>query len=141
VGLSAAHKADRLVMADKIYEILSACQSAETKHIRWAGKRAVAVSFRHDNGMAVTVEFDGDSAQDREGVFCMAWHVSGWYEGETYISHENTQYSEGFGLAMNCSVNPFHRRKCTAFAYGFDDLCRKLTRAVEMFNDGSAVRK
>lgn len=129
--LSAARAKDRELMANAVEAVMRLCPGGSVDRPDPLGERSVAVSFRCPHGLAVTVEFDGDSPQDRKGEFCMAWHVS---------VNSDMAYSEAFGAAMGASVNQYHHRKCTAFAYGFQDLCEKLVKAVTMISDGTAYR-
>lgn len=122
--------ADRVAMAREVRNTLAACKDiARLEIVDGFGARSVRVEFAHSGGISVNVEFDGDDNMDRRDDFCMAWHMTGNRDaGMTYA----------FGRAAGGEVNPHHRRKCTAFAEGFDDLCVKLSRVIAALNSGQA---
>lgn len=134
---SVRRAADRQLMARKIFAILSAAGRVAILD-DYFGPRSIAVDFAHNGGLAVTVTFEADDPQDICGQFCLAWHISGGFDASGAWADPCSQISAAFGAAMRASVNPHHRRKCTAFAIGFDDLCAKLTSAVSMLHDGTA---
>jgi hypothetical protein len=139
--LTVTRAQDREAMARIVREIFAAAPdcNVETRP-GYLGERSIAVEFRHARGLAVTVEFDGDSHLDRAGEFCMAWHISGAFVDDVYVPAE-AQISDAFGAAMRSTVNPYHHRKCTAFGEGFDDLCSKLRTAISMLLYNTAYRR
>jgi hypothetical protein len=139
--LTVSRAKDREAMAKTVREIFALSPDSDIElRDGYLSKRSIAIEFRHHLGLAVTVEFDGDSQQDRAGQFCLAWHISGKFVAETYTRPES-KISEAFGVAMRSTVNQYHHAKCTAFADGFEDLCSKLRAAVAMLNDGTAYRQ
>ena len=125
---------DRAAMAAIVHDIFSTAARIAALETIPEGEnslspRRCAVEFTHGRGIAVSVEFDGDSSMDRAGTFCMAWHT---------IVDTDARMSEAFGRAVCGSVNPRHFSKCTTFAHGFDDLCATLHRAVDCLNSGEA---
>lgn len=66
----------------------------------------------------------------RDGIFCMPWCI---WSGDAKLSDD-------FAATAGSSVNPFHRRKCTAFGYGWPDLCRRLRACLELVNNGKAFQ-
>lgn len=124
---------DRAAMAETVRAIFAASPNG-TVTVEPDGSNSIvprrtSVSFVHAGGIAVHVEFDGDSAMDREGSFCMPWHT---------ITNTDACMSNAFGFAVHGSINPHHFSKCTTFANGFDDLCKTLRRAVECLDSGAA---
>ena len=83
-------------------------------------------------GVGVGVEFDGDSYLDRSGKFCLAWHT---------LSGSSVKLSPRFGWVARASVNPHHFGKCTAFAYGFDDLLSQLRDCLLCIQSGAAFQE
>lgn len=79
------------------------------------------------NGFAAWVDFDGKSVQPN--TFVVPWHAESGIE---------TKLSDMFGVTAGGNVNQYHRQKCTAVAYGFDDLVTKVISALQMLADGSA---
>jgi hypothetical protein len=126
--LNVARKADREAMA-KAIEVLAVELGVECKRdeIMTQG-REIHLRLKLPGGLECGLELDGDSGQNQEGTFCMPWCVWG----------SDAQLSEAFGAAMRSSVNPYHRRKCTAFAYGWDDFLAKLRVGITMTTNGEA---
>lgn len=127
--LKVTREKDRRAMLQIVKAILAQCPDARMLDTDYCGPRECGVQFEHEDGLHVTVEFDGDSRLDREGNFCLAWNTRG-----------KAKISEAFGSSQRASVNPHHHGKCTAFANGFDDLCAMLVRAVHMFRSKTAYR-
>lgn len=119
---------DREVMAQIVEAIFVSATSIRSLSIESEGARRIAVRFTHGRGAAVRVEFDGDSRQDRDGEFCMPWHIDS--------SISDACFDDLFGLSTGGTVNQHHFSKCTAFADGFDDLCERLRQAVAMLDSG-----
>jgi hypothetical protein len=128
---SVTKAADRKAMAEIVRNILHEANGSKVQDYEFCGPRETGVEFEHLAGLSVTITLDGDDRQDREGTFCMAWHMS---------TRSPERISDAFGIAMQAPVNQFHHCKCTAFAEGFEDLCAKLRMAVTMLNDGRAYR-
>ena len=132
--LSVTRAADRAVMAETVRTILAASNFAsltiepENPESTLTARRR-CVEYTHAGGIAVTIEFDGDSPMDREGTFCMAWHIG---------AKSDACMSDAFGRAVHGSINPHHFGKCTTFAHGFEELCETLSRAVACLDSGAA---
>ena len=125
---------DRATMAQIVRDIFAASSNVGSLQIEGDGSNSIvprrtSVEFVHGLGIAVTVEFDGDSSLDREGAFCMPWHT---------IVDTDARLSDAFGRCVGGSINSSHFGKCTVFAHGFDELCETLRRAVACLDSGEA---
>lgn len=127
--LSAARAKDREVMATQLEHVVKQHNATVERDELMTREREIWLHIQAPRGLAVTITLDGDSKQDREGVFCMPWHID---------TRHDTRLSEAFGYAMGSRVNQFHRAKCTVFGYGFDELCALLDHALTMADDGRA---
>lgn len=128
LDMKVTRASDREAMAQRIEKIALALGAA-CKRGEYPGPREIAVDITAAQGLGVTVSFDGDSGLDREGHFCLAWH----------IDHEHdTRLTEAFGESQRASVNPHHRAKCTAFGEGFADLQAKLSKGLMLAKSGEA---
>lgn len=129
--LRAARAKDREFMA-KAVEAIAAEFGVECKRNEvLTSRRAIYLEIKAQRGLEIGIGFDGDSGQDRDGLFCLPWCI--WGDGDARLSYE-------FGRVAGAEVNPNHRRKCTAFAGGFADLCAKLRAGLELARDGGAFQ-
>lgn len=92
-------------------------------------KRATAVQIKAPKGLQLTCDFDGDSPQPN--VFVLSWYVH-WEHRDTKLN------PAAFG---HDSVNPYHFRKATDVAYGFDELRQILRARFAAIKDGSIYQK
>ena len=132
--LSVSRAKDRATMAQIVHDILATSTNIMKLNVDVDGTNSICprrtvVEFVHGGGGAVHIEFDGDSSLDREGIFCMPWHM---------ILDTDARFADAFGLAVGGSINPHHYGKCTTFASGFDDLCQSLGRAIDCLDSGEA---
>lgn len=93
--------------------------------------RTIHLTLSLPRGLAVQVNLDGDSAQDRTGEFCLPWCV---------LAGSTARLSGTFGAAQGSIVNPYHRRKCTAFGAGWADFLGKLDAGINMAISGEAFQ-
>lgn len=125
---------DRAAMAAIVRDIFATSTNVRDLTVEADGSNSIAprrttVEFTHGRGIALNVEFDGDSQLDREGVFCMPFHT---------IVDTDACLSDAFGAVVGGSINPHHFGKCTVFAQGFDELCETLRKAVASMDSGHA---
>lgn len=125
--LTERRKADREAMAREVEQL--------AKRLNWECDRCentapheVRVSLYGPRGLSVSVEFERHTSLPDN--YCMAWHFS-------YTGDRDAKLSDQFGRYQGSEVNPYHRRKCTAFAAGIDTLLDKLEVAMEMANGTS----
>lgn len=83
-------------------------------------------------GMRVTISLDGDSAQDRKGLFCMPWCIS--------LDRRGAQMSDAFTCAVGGSSSYPHHHKCTAFACDFENLLQRIGNGFMVIKAGRAFR-
>jgi hypothetical protein len=124
--LSAAKAADRERMAQAVEALADELGVAHEREGHNSREICVKTELR---GVGVWLTFDGDDSQDKRGEFCLAWCMNYKSEG---------RLTDAFGILQRASVNPHHRRKCTAFAEGFDDLLVNLRKGWECINSGDA---
>lgn len=96
------------------------------------GPRWISLSAETARGLCVTIDLEGDSVQP--DVHVLPWHTN-------FAAGKNTRLDPAFGLAAGGSVNPYHFGKCTAVAYGYEQLMQQLTAALAMVKDGTAFQK
>jgi hypothetical protein len=124
--LSETRKADRAKMVKALAAIVEECGATCTVTAegsdRYSPKRAV-VTVEAAQGLACYFDFDGGSSQPN--VFVNPWHMSYGFEGR-------------MSKAFPGDVNPFHRRKCTTVAYGFDELCAHVREVLTLAKSGEA---
>jgi len=128
--MSVTRAADREAMARRIEEI-AADEGAQCERDDCVGKREIVLRITAARNLQVHITLDGDSAQDRSGTFCLPWCIH-------WSAEEVIKLSDAFGECQQSEVNRFHRRKCTAFADGFNILQEKLCKGLMMAKDGSA---
>ncbi len=127
--LTERRAADRTIMAAKIIDLAKAFPGV-TVALPPADSippRRVEVFIEGPRGLCVWIDFDGQSRQP--DCYCMPWYIS---------SDSDARLSDHFGRLAGASVNPHHFAKCTAFAEGFDELCRRLSDCLAAACDGSA---
>jgi len=118
--LTEKRKADRAQMATAV-AMLAASLDAHAE-IEEMSPREVWINIRARRGLCLTVDFDGQSCQP--DIHVVSWHMA---------SDVDTCFADAFG-----DLNPYHFRKATDIARGFDELCAVLTRGLEMARDGTA---
>lgn len=128
-ALTERRKADREQMAAMVEELCTQ-HGVECHRSEFRSPREICLDMECE-GFGVSVDFDGDNCAQLLDNYCLPWHG---------LAGEN-RLSSAFGAAQCAEVNPFHRRKCTAFARGIDDLLRKLALGFEMLKDGRAFEK
>ena len=130
--LTESRKADRETMAQLV--------EALAKRYGWQHYRCEYTAARGDarvhvigqRGLACSIEFERQSAQ--KDNYCMPWHFDvkpSNYDPRAYMS-------AAFGRAQGGSVNSHHRRKCTTFADGIEELLEKLEAGMIMAESGAA---
>lgn len=133
-ALTERRKADRETMA-KLVEAWAARNGWQSRRCEFARFHETRVEVWHSTGLACSIEFERYSAMPDH--YCMPWHFRA--DGEGYA-----RLSDAFGKMQSCNsgtnytVNPYHRRKCTAFAPGIDALLDNLQLAADMAKDGTA---
>ena len=120
--LTESRKSDRAEMADRL-ESLAAQHGWMAERENLAPTETYVMLRGPTGGLRVGIEFDGRSPQ--RDNHCMPWN-------------SDARMSDAFGHAMGAPVNPYHRCKCTAFAFGFNALYAAVERAMVMAADGTA---
>jgi hypothetical protein len=130
VMLTEMKKADREAMA-KAVEALCASKgmTCMRRDPEILGPKVVALDITSRDVM-IGVDFDGTKGRyENRDVFCLPW----------CISHDSeARFSSGFETIMQAPVNRVHERKCTAFAYGFDEFLMKLEAGFDAIASGAA---
>lgn len=122
-------KADRKRMADALAALAAHHGATVSREIfGYDNGREEHVSFAL-NGLSLHLDFDGSSCQP--DVHVCAWIIDSGSEREL---------SAKFGRTVRAEVNPCHRRKCTAVAYGFADLYADVDAALRYAADESAFQ-
>lgn len=128
--LTERKKADRSAMLAAVIEI------AEEQGARildqWEegerlGPRERGVYIRGERGLAVTIDFDGQSCQP--DIHVLGWHFARDADPDVKLKK---------GIFLGSEVNPFHQRKCTTVCEGFDSLTAMLTAGLTAARDGWA---
>lgn len=91
--------------------------------------RAVAIGIRGPTGLALTVDFDGNSCQP--DVFVLSWHMM------TDSRFDNTIIRSDFAQ----SHNEYHKRKATDVFRGFESLIRVMSIRLQRIADGTATEE
>lgn len=63
--------------------------------------------------------------------FCLPWHMN--------LLQPEARYTPAFGAAAGAPVNPFHRRKCTAFYPDLSTTLIALGRVLQCLADNSGI--
>jgi hypothetical protein len=124
--LSSRRAADRNKMALLLEELIARCGATSTRE-DFEGAEAphpIWLNVVAPGGLQVTVELDGTIPQP--DMHLLAWNMA-------YASTNRLN-----GSTFGGDVNPFHSRKATYVAYGFEDLCKQLEQGLLMAKDGSA---
>lgn len=124
--LTEKRKADREELARRV-EALCTEYGAKCERSGFHDAREIMLYIVCEN-VRVHVNFDGDNPRSLLDNYCLPWCVE----------RCDARLSAAFGLAQGAEVNPFHRRKCTAFAYGIDNLLRQLAAGFELLKSGRA---
>lgn len=106
-ALSVSRARDRAIMAQRVADLAQSLGA--TAEIEPMGDRELWVKIRAARGLCLTVDFDGDSRQQREGVWVLSWHIA---------TDSDACLDDSFGG----SVNPHHFSKATYIGRGFDGL-------------------
>lgn len=131
--LTEMKKADRETMAQAVEAL---CERKDVQCRRGDpevyGPKVIAIEMEWDDAR-LGVDFDGSKGpgEDRD-VFCMPWCIAHGSEAT---------FSDAFGLIMESPVNQIHRRKCTAFAYGFDQFMARMEAAFDAIASGAAFTR
>lgn len=120
---------DRNAMATRLEHIVRQHRATVERDPVMTREREIWLRIEAQRGLAVTIDLDGDSKQQRAGVFVLAWHIG---------TRHNTRLAAAFGRAAGGAVNPFHRSKCTGIAMGFEELCTQLDECLALADDGRA---
>lgn len=129
--LSVARAKDRETMAGIIEAVVRNCGCAIDRDELMTRDREIWLRIVGPRGLAVTVDLDGGSRQQREGVFVLAWGI---FEGPD----RSARLTDAFGCAAGGSVNPHHRAKCTAVSYSFTAMVANIIAALTCANHGTA---
>lgn len=126
-GWTERRKADRAAMADTL-AALAAHHGATVSREPWGYRDARTEYLQIDlNGLNLWLDFSGTSCQP--DIHVCAWNIS--HRSEARLCWQ-------FGRAVGAEVNPCHRRKCTAVAYGFADLFADVDEALALAASGDA---
>ena len=131
---SVKRKADRALMAKKLTDIgrvYGAIPEVSEEGSCSATRRYTHVKIKHPSGLCAMVALDGASANHS---FHGETFVLSWYLRSPSAYH----LSDLFAIAISGTVNPYHRLKATAIAYGFSMLCTKLNAGLQAITDGTA---
>lgn len=139
-ALSESRKADRAAMAAGVKALCAdlgaSCDVIDhATHVYCDGSRSSnrnRIVCQIACGPArVGVEFNGEATRATCNTYCLAWHMD---------SHDDSaRYASAFGSSQRGSpINQFHRRKCTAFAYGYADLLDMLRAGLTLCRSGEA---
>jgi len=135
--LSVSRKTDRTKMAAAIAALCAdlgaTCEVRDMATYRYPDgsggscPREIWCIIKH-GAVEVTVDLDGDSGQQREGTWVLAWVTD---------INSHARFASRFGSAAGGTANG---RKCTAVTYGgFEGLTAGLRRALECVNAGEAL--
>jgi hypothetical protein len=124
--LSETRKGDRKKMAQIVVDL---CKKYELEHSvedPWNEQPlCIHVNFHSRNGLALHMEFEGDSCQPN--VFVLSWHME-------FSAHDN-------GLIISPEFcydrNTCHFRKATDICYGMDHLVHVLNKRMAMMQAGT----
>ncbi len=127
--LSVARKADRQVMAEQVTRLAHKldCDVERKEGGTYPGERCIVLGLQAKSGLCVSVRFDGGSRQ--KDTFLLSWNMA--------LDSERKLNPATFGG----NVNPYHQRKATYVAEGFEDLLAKLTEGLTMALDGTAYER
>ena len=115
--LTESRKADRATMSAEI-ERIAVEHGASFERIETG--REIMIDICGARGLCLSMDLDGDSRQPDTHV--LAWYV-----------RNDERLSDRLG-----PVNPYHRRKATVVAYGWDALRSAIVTGLSMATDGSA---
>lgn len=87
--------------------------------------RETWVHFAGPRGLALTIDLDGDSRQQRQGTFVLSWVMRG---GQAKLARS-------FG-----DVNPFHFHKATDICEGWLHMLATIQKRMDAASDGSAFQ-
>ena len=125
--LTETRKADRAEMVRQLEALVlgkgASCE-VEPEPAMW-GPRSVMANIEAPRGLALSVDFNGDSSQPDTHV--LSWHVKHGHA---------TKLQASFAP----SVNPFHFRKATDIAHGFDELLSTISQRLDSVNSGAAFQ-
>ncbi|KWT98133.1 MULTISPECIES: hypothetical protein [unclassified Variovorax] len=129
LGLTVLRKGDRELMAKGVEKLVRDCGATSTRREggEYPGPRGIHVEIDTPRGLQVTVYFNGYSSQP--DVYVLSWHMD--------LESDDTLSPAIFGG----NVNPHHFRKATYVAHGYDDLCEKLRKGLDMAISGVAFRE
>jgi hypothetical protein len=130
--LRATRKADRQKMAEMVRDAALA-NKAVSAEIRKApiGDRELWIDIEAEGGAAVTVSIDGDWAR-RNNSYVLPWHMD-------FSSNRKMSYL--FGALAGGSVNPYHKAKCTAVCWSFEDMLTSVGAVLLACADGTAYEQ
>lgn len=130
--LTETRKADRAKMAIEI-ELLAERMGWESDRCEYMPPGDIRVNMCGPKGLSVSIEFERRTTQ--VNLFCMPWHFAS-------SGDRDAKLSDNFGRVQGSPFDNYHhRRKCTAFAAGIEELLTKLERAMELANNGEAFEK
>lgn len=132
--LTERRKADRETMV-KLIQLWAFRNGWNWHRCEYARPHEVRIEVWHSSGLACSIEFERFSAMPDH--YCVPWHFRADGEGYKRLS-DSFAKMQSLHSGTNCSVNPYHRRKCTAFAPGIDALLDNLQLAADMAKDGTA---
>jgi len=118
--------ADREAMEKKLLEAIRASGASVSREQEFVLPREIKLNVVARGGLECCIEFDGASAQP--DVYVLPWHIK---------HPSDARLNDAFGRAAGGSVNPHHHAKCTAVAYGFEDLLTKVVAALELAQSGA----
>lgn len=125
-------KADRMTMLDVVVALIVECGARvierEGEHAGLPRKRRCLVTLEAENGLRLTVDFDGASSQPN--IHVLSWYIA--------TDHKWDAVKPAPGFAP--SVNPCHWHKATDICEGFESLCATLRKRLASARDGTAFQ-
>lgn len=121
--LTERRKADRAKMASLLVEIAEK-HGALAEVTPGDGPNTLAIRISTPRGLHVRVDLEGKSIQP--DIHVLPWHMH--YESQDKLAPE-------FG-----DVNPYHHRKATQVAYGWNQLRDNIDRGLNMAAKGTAFQ-
>lgn len=129
---SETRRVDRMVMLNIVAALVVECGARvierEDEPGCFLGTRACLVTLETENGLRLTVDFDGASTQPN--IHVLSWYIA------TDHKWDAVKLAPGFAP----SVNPYHWHKATDICEGFESLCATLRKRLASARDGTAFQ-
>ena len=122
--LSTTRKADREVMSVAVAVLARHFGATATLSNPEYAPKDIRIDIKAARGLCVAVEFRGKSTQSN--VYVLSWNM-----------HYNS-IDQLNDATFGGQVNPYHKQKATYVAYGFVELCEKLSKGLTLAKSGEA---